>query len=150
LPVYDLVPTKGGLKLAKPKDTNCTVPDPKNPQPLERTPLCNNLRMGRGLVEAYGVTMPRLLTALSDVLGRELIDKTGFTGIFDARLEFAPDEAIADAIVAGRTGQSPPPSDLAKPSIFTALQEQLGIKAESSKGPVEVLVIDHADKPTAN
>lgn len=150
LPVYDLVAAKGGLKLAPPKDKICVIPDPKNPRPREQMPFCDNIRMGRGLIEAYGVTMPRLLAALSDVLGRVVIDKTGFKGIFDGRLEFTPDEAIADAIVGGRADQPAPAADSATPSIFTALQEQLGLKAEPGKGPVEVFVIDHAERPAAN
>jgi uncharacterized protein (TIGR03435 family) len=83
--------------------------------------------------------MPRSVTALSDVLGRAVTDKTGFKGIFDGRLEFTPDEAIADAVSATA-------------SIFTALQEQLGLRAEPAKGlvEVEVLVVDHAERPAAN
>ena len=146
LPVYDLVAAKGGLKLATPKDGNCTIPDPKNPRPREQFPFCDNIRTGRGLIEAYGVTMPRFLASLSYVLGRVVFDKTGFRGIFDGRLEFAPDEAVAAANV----GQPAPSTDSATPSIFTALQEQLGLKVESAKGPVEVLVIDHAERPAAN
>jgi uncharacterized protein (TIGR03435 family) len=94
--------------------------------------------------------MPRLLAALSDVLGRVVIDKTGFSGIFDGRLQFAPDETVADAIVEGRTGAPVPATDSGVPSIFTALQEQLGLKVESAKGPVEVLVVDHVERPAAN
>jgi uncharacterized protein (TIGR03435 family) len=146
LPVYDLVAAKGGLKLATPKDGNCTIPDPKNPRPREQFPFCDNIRIGRGLIEAYGVTMPRFLASLSDVLGRVVIDKTGFRGIFDGRLEFTPDDAVAAANI----GQPAPSTDSATPSIFTALQEQLGLKVESAKGPVEVLVIDHAERPAAN
>jgi uncharacterized protein (TIGR03435 family) len=61
-------------------------------------------------------------------------------------LEFTPDEAVAAANV----GQPAPSSDSTTPSIFTAVQEQLGLKVESAKGPVEVLVIDHAERPAAN
>jgi uncharacterized protein (TIGR03435 family) len=79
-----------------------------------------------------------------------VVDKTGFTGIFDGRLEFAPDEAIADTTGGSRAGQPAPTADSSTPSIFTALQEQLGLKMESAKGPVEVLVVDHVERPTAN
>ena len=93
--------------------------------------------------------MPRLLAALSDVPGRVVIDRTGFRGIFDGRLEFTPDEVVTAANV----GQAAPSTDSATPStpsIFTALQEQLGLKVESAKGAVEVLVIDHVERPAAN
>ena len=79
------------------------------------------------------------------MLGRNVIDGTGLAGAFDIHLTWAMDSAGA------RTGAiyNPPP-DLAGPSIFTALQEQLGLKLESTKGPVEVLVIDHIEKPSGN
>ena len=137
LPIYELVAAKGGLRVTAPKDSSCVIPDPKNPRPREDFPFCDNIRKGRGLIDAYGITMPRLLPALSDVLGRVVVDKTGFKGIFDGHLEFTPDELIADA-------------DSKTPSIFTALQEQLGLRAESAKGPVEVLVVDRAERPSVN
>ena len=135
LPIWNLIAAKGGLKLVAPKDASCVIPDPKNPRPREEMPFCDNIQTGRGLIEAWGVTIPRLLTALSDVLGRMVVDKTGFKGIFDGRLEFTPDETIADPVT---------------PSIFTALPEQLGLKVEPAKGPVDVLIVDRAERPTAN
>jgi uncharacterized protein (TIGR03435 family) len=138
------------VKVAAPKDSNCVAPAPKNPRPREQMPFCDRIRTGRGFIEAYGITMPRLVAALSDVLGRLVIDRTSFTGIFDGHLEFAPDEATADTIVGGRAGQPVPTADSAIPSIFTALQEQLGLKLESAKGPVEVLVIEHVERPSGN
>jgi uncharacterized protein (TIGR03435 family) len=79
--------------------------------------------------------MPRLAEALSDTLGRPVVDKTGFTGIFDAHLEFAPYETITDA---------------QQPSIFSALEQQLGIKLDASKGPVQMIVIDSVEHPSEN
>jgi uncharacterized protein (TIGR03435 family) len=158
LPIYQLAAARGGLKLTSPKQGSCITPDPDNPPrppaPGEPPPrYCGNVRMGPGLIEAWGVSMERLLMALSDTLGRTVIDKTGFTGTFDVHLEFNPDDTIADAadaIVGGRTVQPPPPADSATPSIFTALQEQLGLKMDSAKGPVEVLIIDHVERPSEN
>lgn len=85
-------------------------------------------------------TLSRTYTAM---LGRNVIDETGLTGAFDIHLTWAVD---AD-------GQGPadnPSPDPAGPSIFTALQEQLGLKLEATKGPVEVLVIDYIEKPSGN
>ena len=62
--------------------------------------------------------------------GRVVIDRTGLTRIFDFELRWAQD-----------------PTDTTRPSIFTALQEQLGLKLESTRGPVDVLVIDHVERP---
>lgn len=100
--------------------------------------------MGRGLIDVVGVTMPRLIFILSDTLGRAVVDKTGFTGTFDAHLEFTPDEGTGN--VPGQAATV----DLPGPSIFTALQEQLGLRLEPAKGPVEVLVIDHVERPSEN
>lgn len=101
--------------------------------------------MGRGLVDGGRITMARFVGVLSDVLGRAVADKTGFTGTFDVHLQFAPDQTIADPIIGG---QSSP--DSAAPSILTALQEQLGLRLESGRGQVEVLVIDSVERVSAN
>jgi uncharacterized protein (TIGR03435 family) len=73
---------------------------------------------------------------LSRVLARTVLDKTGLTTNFDIDLRWTPDET--------------PSSDAAGPSLFTALQEQLGLKLESQKGPVEILIIERAEKPSEN
>jgi uncharacterized protein (TIGR03435 family) len=97
--------------------------------------------------------MADLTHSLTNILGRTVIDKTGFTGKFDVHLEFAFDDALAG--LAGPNTPSirrhePVPGDLDNPSIFAAIQQQLGLKLESTKGPVEVLVIDHVERPTEN
>jgi uncharacterized protein (TIGR03435 family) len=71
-------------------------------------------------------------------------DKTGRAGKYDFKLDWTLDEASPAGPVAG------PPSDATGPSIFTAVQEQLGLKLESGKGPVEILVIDSVEKPSEN
>jgi len=70
------------------------------------------------------------------------MDKTGLTGKFDLNLKWTID--------AGNPGIAPPADSLAGPSIFTALQEQLGLKLESTRGPVQVLVVDSVEKPSEN
>ena len=82
------------------------------------------------------------------VLDRPVVDQTGLTGRWDFTLTWTPD----DSQFGGRGGQAPPPADnvAAPPGLFTAIQEQLGLKLESTKAPVEVLVIDRAEKPTEN
>jgi uncharacterized protein (TIGR03435 family) len=147
-PIYELVPTKSGLKLLPAKDTTCTVPDPKNQRPRELTPFCDNIRTGKGVVEGHGILMPRLAATLSDILGRSVIDKTGSHALFDLHLEFEPDEVIADGIPTP-AGQPTPNTNLQKPSIFTVLQ-QYGLRLENGKGPVQVLVIDHVEQPSEN
>ena len=95
------------------------------------------------------VLMPEFIRMLSMVLGRPVIDKTGFSGLFDVRLDFLPDEITAStAASSARCCRCTPDSNV--PSILTALQEQLGLRLESTKGPVEVIVIDHVERPSAN
>ena len=100
--------------------------------------------------------MTELIRVLSNVLGRTVVDKTGFTGTFDVHLEFTPDESLGGLpgplpgpAAAGDSIRSAPSADL-HGTIFPALQEQLGLKLESAKGPVEVLVIDRVERPSAN
>ena len=74
---------------------------------------------------------------LTDVLHRTVIDKTGLTGNYDLALKWSPDD-------------SPSEETDSDPSIFTAVQEQLGLKLQPAKGPVDTLVIDHVEMPTPN
>jgi uncharacterized protein (TIGR03435 family) len=98
--------------------------------------------------------MAEFIRVLSMVMGRPVIDKTGFAETFDLTLDFSPDEAVAGLPRGGapRDASTPAPAadPAAPPSIFAAIQEQLGLKLESTKGPVEVLVIDHVERPTGN
>ena len=98
--------------------------------------------------------MPEFIRMLSMVLGRPVVDSTGFTATFDLRLDFTPDEAAAGLPRSAGAGnpESPPAAtdSTGPPAIFTAIQEQLGLKLESAKGPVEVLVIDHVERPSQN
>jgi uncharacterized protein (TIGR03435 family) len=94
------------------------------------------------------VLMPELVRMLSMALARPVIDRTGFTDAFDLRLTFLADQSTP------ALPPPPPGSDLAEhsnsPSLLVALQEQLGLRLESSRGPVDVLVIDHIEHPAAN
>jgi uncharacterized protein (TIGR03435 family) len=90
--------------------------------------------------------MAEFVRVLSRVLGRTVTDRTGFAGVFDVNLDFLPDDTTV--------GLPPPPPGAipfgtASQSIFSAVQ-QLGLRLESTKGPVEVLVIDHVERPSAN
>jgi uncharacterized protein (TIGR03435 family) len=139
LPLYVLSVAKGGPKL-KPSA-------PAAPTPRPRGMMINN-----GKVTANDAQLSMLVTVLSRTLGRTIIDRTGLTGNYDFTLEYAPEEGGPQQPGAGAAagGALPAsPSDSA-PSIFTALQEQLGLKLESTKGPVDVIVIDHIEKPSEN
>jgi uncharacterized protein (TIGR03435 family) len=103
---------------------------------------------GRGQVDGHGVTMSGLASYLQTLIGQAVVDKTGLTATYNFKLTWMPDETQG-----GRPGAGAGAADAVNeggPSIFTALQEQLGLKLEASKGPVETLVIDHAERPSEN
>ena len=152
LPVYSLVIAKNGPKLhqAKPGDT---YPNGiKGPD--GRTVVGGHLiQMGRGQLTGQSLGIAELVHLLSQQLGRTVADKTGLTGNYDFALQWTPDDSQAPAFKEPAGGQGPGNSaapDSSGPSIFTAIQEQLGLKLESQKGPVEILVIDHVEKPSEN
>jgi uncharacterized protein (TIGR03435 family) len=143
---------KFGPKLV-PHEGDCAPPDPSKPPPRPEpgkppTLGCGGMSMGPRGMTAIGVPVGNLVPMLARILGSTVVDKTGLTGNFDVSAEWTPDETQTLGFLLG--GPAPPPSDAAGPSIFTALQEQLGLKLESQKGPVEVLVIDRAEKPSEN
>jgi uncharacterized protein (TIGR03435 family) len=110
------------------------------------------MRMGKGQLSGRGVPLEFLTRTLSSQLGRPVIDRTGLKGTFDFNLEWTPDPGPPTTPLGGGPppGADGPPPDPNGPSIFTVLQEQLGLRLESQKGPVEVLVIDRAEKPSEN
>jgi uncharacterized protein (TIGR03435 family) len=115
---------------------------------LER-PRCG-MRFGPGTMMGGGLTMPQMARNLSQIVGGIVVDKTGLTGTYDWDLKYAPDPGLP-----ARSDFPPLPAGAATPvidgpSIFTALQEQLGLKLESGKEPVEVLVVDRAEQPADN
>ena len=165
LPVYDLTVSRNGLKLLPPKEGSCVTPDP-NGQPVppspqgpgqSPSPVCGaavvTITPSGARILGGKVSMASLTPTLSNLLGRTVIDKTGFTQTFDVDLQFAPDQVLAvlpPPGPPGAAGATAPAADPAGPSIFTAIQEQLGLKLDSGRGPVEVLVIDSVEKPTEN
>ena len=84
-----------------------------------------------GRIKADAITMDLLTQLLANASDRIVVDRTALKGGFAIDLEWSPDQTASD-----------------KPSIFTAVQEQLGLKLESTKGPVDVLVIDHVERPS--
>jgi uncharacterized protein (TIGR03435 family) len=149
LPVYNLTGAKGAFNPPAPQEGGCVPMDPTAPPPRGSLP-CGVPRIGMsGVIDAAKFSTAQLVMTLATVLGRPVIDHTGFTGTFDIHLNFTPDTST-QGLPGGALGAAPPESDPTRPNIFDALQEQLGLKLTSSKGPVEVLVIDHVERPTAN
>ncbi len=138
LPTYALVVGKGGQKFHESE----VVPEGSD------KPRGTRISVGRGQFELNGAAMAALANQLGQVLGRSVIDKTELTGNYDFKLEWTLDESQGAIRPAG--GEAPPPSDNSGVSIFTAVQDQLGLKLEATKGPVEILVIDRAEKASEN
>ncbi len=104
----------------------------------------------RGVLTGSGAEMNSLSRVLVMIVGRPVVDRTGLTAKYDFKLEWA-DDGGGGLKKDGTLGlPTDPAGETAGPSIFTALQEQLGLKLESTKAPVEMVIIDKAEKPTAN
>lgn len=106
------------------------------------------MRRGPNIVAAGGQAIAQLVQMLSEITGRPVVDKTGLTGLYDYTLRFAPEPGgNAGPFGAPPPGAAPAPDPDAA-NVYTAIQEQLGLKLESTRGPVEVVVIDKLEKPT--
>jgi len=92
--------------------------------------------------------MTNFAVMLSRQLGRPVLDRTGLAGKYDFLLTFTPDIGSCSQPADGRAAEATNPSDA--PSLFTTMQEQLGLRLEPIKGPVEIIAIDHAEKAGAN
>ena len=103
--------------------------------------------MAPGNFVAGGMPLTQLATTLSQIVGRVVQDQTGLSGQYDFELSFTP-EQMPQGPPPGANAPQLPPIDPNGPSLFTALQEQLGLKLESTKGSVDVLVIDRVEPPT--
>ncbi len=155
VPVYDLTAGKGGPRLQAFREGSCVASDPQQPPaaaPGQRRPtLCGSFSIG---LKGANLTLDVHKRSLTEFarqlhLDRPVIDQTGISGLFDFHLEFTVDGTTAGFFPPGF--QIPAPSDSPGGiSMFTAVQEQLGLRLEPAKGPGELLVIDSVDRPTAN
>lgn len=140
MPAYALVPGKSPHKLKASEPTAAAGPQQRQ-----------MMRIGRGQANLQGATMAALAQLLSQQLGRPVVDKTGITGNFDIEMHWTPEPGQGG----GPFGGPPPPdaitsSDTSGPTLLTAIQEQLGLKLESQRGPVDIFIIDSVSKPTEN
>jgi len=128
LPIYSLAIAKSGVKSS----------------PLSATQSRNRgINAGPGTMLGEAATMPQLAYKLSRLLGRPVIDNTALEGNYDFKLEWTPDSGPP-----APDGQ--PLATSAGPSLFSAIQQQLGLRLEATKGPVDILVIDRVEKPSEN
>jgi uncharacterized protein (TIGR03435 family) len=149
---YVLVPAKGGVKLKEAASGNSDPGAPKTGdgkgggEPM--------MRAGPGEIILQDAPISGLVRFLSFQFHSSIVDKTGLTGKYDFDLKWTPDEMegnlpkAPDGAQPGAENPAPPPTT--GPSLFTALEEQLGLKLESHKEPGDVIVIDHIDQPSPN
>jgi uncharacterized protein (TIGR03435 family) len=137
---------KLGLQLTK-SAFDCVAyrAGPHPPPEPGRTPNCAT-RIGLGSLSGKAIPMTQLAASLAPLVSRFTVDKTGLEGGFDVELTWTPDAPSNDAT----TPPDAPADDSHEPSIFSALQEQLGLKLVSEKGPVDVLVVNHVEEPSGN
>jgi uncharacterized protein (TIGR03435 family) len=149
LPIYELIVANNGSKLKEATPGDAYANGVKGPDGIGRTGM---MTMRPGQLTAQAVPMTSLVTMLSQQLHRTVVDETGLTGKYDISLQWTQDDG-SNPMFKGTDGsqQSAEPSpDASLPSIFTAVQEQLGLKLQSSKGPVRVVIIDHVEMPSEN
>jgi uncharacterized protein (TIGR03435 family) len=146
LPLYELVVAKGGLKLKLSDDqTPPAALSGAGGAQRGATLTRGGIRLGRGDLEARAQSLSILATALGALyLDRPVIDKTGLKGLYDIRLQWTSDPRPT---VSAGTAAAPADSGL---SLFNAVEEQLGLKLESGKGPLPVLLIDSILRPSEN
>jgi bla regulator protein blaR1 len=156
LPIYELSIAKGGSKMKLAEDQTPYSPPERGaapPPPMQPGGAMPrfSMRMGRGNLEAVAMDETSILQTLSSVVGRIIVDKTGLKGLYDVKLQWTPDPPAGGTPLGVPGGPELGPAiDPNGPSIFTAIQEQLGLKLEATKGPVDVIVVDSVQKPSEN
>jgi uncharacterized protein (TIGR03435 family) len=143
MPIYELVKARADGQLGpglRPSTNDCAAPAG------QRSPC--TLRIGSNFVYATGTSWGFLANNIG-VWDRPIVDKTGLSGPFDVKLDWTPDPALARSPEgAARAAEAVGSAPGERLSIFTALQEQLGLKLEATRGPLEVLVVDRLERPT--
>jgi uncharacterized protein (TIGR03435 family) len=155
-PVYSLVLAsrdgRVGPQLLR-SETDCNAiaargrigagPAPPPPTSTVPGPLCG-IRIGLGTLQIGSQSIPAIARLLARAVGRPVLDRTGLNGAFDLSLDFdtagLPGYATPPGVI--------PPNTADKPSLYTALQEQSGLKLEAGRGPIDILIVDHVEHPT--
>ena len=166
LPVYNLVFARNDKRFGpafKETSTECRaaiaarLDELRRGGPVPTAPAssnCPSALINPGIASFKGVEMAVIATTLTQSVGRPVIDKTGLTGYYDYTLKWTPQPGSGSpapfGLPDGVLPAAPPslPADPDSPNLFTAVQEQLGLKLEAGRGPVDVIVIDRLEKPT--
>jgi uncharacterized protein (TIGR03435 family) len=150
VPIYSLVISKGGSKLQEPKPDETYAKGIKGPdgQPFKEAIFFSG-RAGSLTITAQAASTATLASVLSGQLGRPVLDKTGLTAKYDFSFPFAPEEVQSASVPSsGVPAPVAPESNL--PALSVAIEEHLGLKLESGKGPAPIIVIDRVEKPSGN
>lgn len=152
-PIYALTAAKTGSKL-KPWPEGSCVPqhvgtDARPSQGQRRCQLHRQRSGGSGTVDAEGLDINDLIQFVL-ALDRPVVDKTGLTGLYNFHMEFALDQTTTPALAPPGTPPTAISDPAGAPSVFTAVQEQLGLKLEPTKEPRDLIVIDHVERPSEN
>jgi uncharacterized protein (TIGR03435 family) len=99
-------------------------------------------------MEGQAITMSEIADLLSRQVGTKVVDKTGFTGQYDVSLNWTGDETQPSSIDNGKSPE--PPAPFSGPALLKAIQEQLGLELEPLRAQVQILAIDHVEKPLGN
>jgi uncharacterized protein (TIGR03435 family) len=167
VPMYALTVSKGGLKIQPLGEDGCTATDTAMSLSredrlalMETKPVCGSFSsLGDGVNGNWilgGETFPRFVGILSGIVDRPVLDQTNVSAAFNIRLHFGFDESIKSGVFGGRpaalyTAENPAPGGIEKgPWIFSALEEQLGLKLEKTRGIREYIQIDSVQKPVEN
>ena len=138
LPVYDLVIAKGGPKFTGTSESNKEL----TASIAKRNLTHGGMMMSDGELIAGDTPVATLTYSLTNAVGRTVVDKTGLTGTYSFELKWTPEQEAPESGQADSQGSTS--------SIFTAVEEQLGLKLQPSKGPVQTLVVDHVEMPSEN
>jgi uncharacterized protein (TIGR03435 family) len=138
--IYELTVAKGGPKMAA-----STAPFDEASNVTSTLFPASSGGIDRALMPAHNVTMQEFASVLQrGILDRPVVNNTGLSGRYDFDLEWTPDESQFG-------GQLPPCApDTPKPGLFAAMQQQMGLRIEAARGPLETLVIDRLDRPSEN
>ena len=169
LPVYNLVFARNDKRFGpafKETSAECQATiraliekvrrDGPGPLAFSEPDACQSAHLNPGIANFRGVQMNLVAQILTQSVGRPVIDRTGLTGYYDYTLQWTPEVGsgspapfgLPPGALGGSPGVPQPPADHDAPNLFTAVQEQLGLRLESGRGPVEVVVIDRLERPT--
>jgi uncharacterized protein (TIGR03435 family) len=161
--IYELTVAKGGSKVQPAKQGPCLASDFAGlplPPGLPRLPLpgddrqCNLIFSARkgpnAIAVARSSSTESFAVILTMITGQLVVNKTGIDRLIDYRLVYSPEDGVQNLATADAPDGAPISDDPPAPSIFTVLQDELGLKLERARGPREYLVIDHMERPSAN